>query len=99
MKKAIVLHERDNVATLIDDVSKNTDVTLTGERDETLKIATDIPYGHKCALHPIRKGEKILKYGQVIGRATSDIALGEHVHVHNVEALRARGDQQEGDTR
>ncbi len=34
----------------------------------------------------------MLKYGQVIGRATADIAVGEHVHVHNIESTRGRGD-------
>jgi altronate hydrolase len=27
----------------------------------------------------------VLKYGWPIGRATADIAVGDHVHVHNVE--------------
>ena len=35
----------------------------------------------------------MLKYGIVIGRATHDIQQGQHVHVHNVEALRGRGDK------
>ena len=39
-------------------------------------------------LHP----DDIRKYGQVVGRATADIRTGDHVHVHNVEALRGRGD-------
>ncbi len=51
-----------------------------------------IPTGHKIALRPIARGESILKYGQVMGRATEAIAAGEHVHVHNVEGLRGRGD-------
>ena len=33
-----------------------------------------------------------MKYGQPIGRATAAIAPGEHVHVHNIESLRGRGD-------
>jgi len=43
-------------------------------------------------LRRIRCGEDILKYAAVIGRATKDIQVGEHVHVHNVESTRARGD-------
>ena len=34
----------------------------------------------------IRAGEKVLKYGAVIGTATSDIGRGEHVHTHNLES-------------
>ncbi len=43
-----------------------------------------IPQGHKIAIQPIAKGEAVRKYGQVIGLATADIAIGEHVHVHNM---------------
>ncbi len=45
-----------------------------------------IPAGHKYALLPICKGEYIVKYGEIIGRATQDIAKGEWVHTHNVKS-------------
>lgn len=41
--------------------------------------------GHKYALTPIKKGENVIKYGSPIGHATSDIAVGEHVHTHNLK--------------
>ena len=41
--------------------------------------------GHKYALCPIKAGENVIKYGSPIGHATSDIAVGEHVHTHNVK--------------
>lgn len=40
--------------------------------------------GHKYAIRPIADGENVIKYGMPIGRATCDIAVGDHVHVHNV---------------
>ena len=40
----------------------------------------------------ISKGENLIKYGEAIGQATQDIEEGQHVHVHNVESLRGRGD-------
>ena len=45
-----------------------------------------IPAGHKYALQSIAKGEYIVKYGEIIGRATQDIAEGEWVHTHNVKS-------------
>ena len=42
------------------------------------------PRGHKVALRPIAKGEKVIKYGFPIGIATADIAEGEWVHSHNL---------------
>ena len=41
--------------------------------------------GHKYALRAIAAGENVIKYGSPIGHATSDIAMGEHVHTHNVK--------------
>src|SRR6202008_2774327 len=39
--------------------------------------------GHKMAVEPIAKGQPVLKFGQIIGFATEDIAPGSHVHTHN----------------
>ena len=39
--------------------------------------------GHKMAAEPIAKGQPVLKFGQIIGFATEDIAPGAHVHTHN----------------
>lgn len=93
MIRAIVLNESDNVATLIDTGTAGEEAKISGAGNATLKLSTDVPYGHKMATTQISNGADILKYGKVIGRATADIAVGEHVHVHNVESLRARGDR------
>lgn len=92
MPRAIVLNASDNVATLIDPGQAKASVELTGEGKGKVTLAADIPYGHKCAIKAVAKGANVVKYGEVIGRATADIAVGAHVHVHNVEALRGRGD-------
>jgi hypothetical protein len=39
----------------------------------------------------IGAGDSVVKYGEVIGRATSAIAAGRHVHVHNVVSARLPG--------
>ena len=46
----------------------------------------DISAGHKIALVDIKKGEPIIKYGMVIGKATKDIKKGEWVHTHNMKS-------------
>ena len=45
-----------------------------------------IPAGHKYALRDISCGEYVIKYGEIIGRATADISAGEWVHTHNVKS-------------
>jgi altronate hydrolase len=52
----------------------------------TLTLSGRIGLGHKIALVPIRKGQPILKYGQIIGFASQDVAPGDLVHVHNLSA-------------
>lgn len=49
-------------------------------------IAARIGMGHKLAAKPVRAGEKIIKYGAPIGSATQAIAVGAHVHLHNVKS-------------
>lgn len=46
----------------------------------------NIPAGHKFALKDIAKGEFVIKYGEVIGRASCDIKKGDWVHTHNVKS-------------
>jgi altronate dehydratase small subunit len=91
--KAIVISEQDNVATLISGGEEGHQPSLTGAVSEgAVTLVSDVPPGHKVAISPIAKGEQITKYGHAIGTATADIRTGEHVHVHNMESNRGRGD-------
>ena len=56
----------------------------------SLIVRENIPFGHKVALRRIAKDEPVIKYGEVIGKATADIGEGEWVHVHNLVSLRGR---------
>ena len=47
-------------------------------------VRVDLANGHKYAIRPISNGENVIKYGYPIGHATRDIAMGEHVHSHNL---------------
>src|SRR5688572_21621928 len=58
--------------------------TLLSDGTVTLALADDVPAGHKLAVRPVRVGDPVRKYGQVIGLASSAIAAGEHVHAHNL---------------
>jgi altronate dehydratase small subunit len=94
MVRAIVLNPTDNVATLIDSGgAADTAVELRGEKTGKVQLKQDIPFGHKVALAAIAKGTDVVKYGKVIGETTAEIAVGEHVHVHNVDSKRGRGDK------
>ncbi len=91
MKKAIQLDDRDNVATVTDDVSKGEQVEVLSPMGEVIldtKPVEDIIFGHKLTLRKLNKGEEIIKYGEVIGVASKPITVGEWVHTHNVESGR-----------
>lgn len=92
-RDAIVIKRQDNVATAIRDIRAGKTAAVGVEEERMIvRASQDIPFGHKLALRPIQGGADIVKYGTVIGRATRDIQAGEHVHVHNVESTRGRGD-------
>ena len=92
MPRSITLHPSDNVATLIDPAREGETCSLQGEASGQLIARQDVAFGHKICISPIPLGANVLKYGQVIGRATRAIAPGEHAHVHNFDSARARGD-------
>lgn len=90
MSKVIILDDRDNVATAIDDIPEGAKVNSAGGETTTIE---PIPFGHKVALVDLPAGTAILKYGEQIGLALHDIARGACVHVHNVDSQRGRGDK------
>ncbi|HZG85048.1 UxaA family hydrolase [Paenibacillus sp.] len=91
---AIRMHADDHVATALRDVKAGETVSFRfgGERLQVTAL-DDVAFGHKIALMFIPEGTHVKKYGEVIGRATTNIEAGRHVHVHNIEGIRGRGDQ------
>ena len=90
---AVIAHNKDNVATATGDLPQGTSVTLKSqENNYVISLSQNIDYGHKFSLVPIKKGSHVVKYGEIIGLATTDINVGEHVHVHNIASARGRGD-------
>ena len=92
-RDAIVIKEEDNVATALRDLHCN-DLVSVGIGDKTIAVTLveSVAFGHKFAVLDILKGQDIIKYGEVIGRATADISAGAHAHIQNIESLRGRGD-------
>jgi len=72
------LSESDNVAVALRSLKAQDQVN-------GISLSSAIPKGHKVALSPIAKGERVLKYAQTIGIAREAIATGEHVHTHNLD--------------
>lgn len=91
---AIIIHKSDNIATALKNINKGERAIFIKDGiEETIITEDNIPYGHKLSLLDIAKNSNIVKYGEVIGGALENISKGMHVHVHNIESLRARGDK------
>src|SRR5713101_4970364 len=78
---AIVLNPADDVAIAKREIPAGSVLEDAGGR---IEVRQDIRPGHKVARHAKSTGEKVRRYGQVIGFATADIAIGDHVHTQNL---------------
>ena len=83
--KFITTDLKDNVTTARIEVQSD---TILSTDDKTIKTKELIPFGFKMALKDINKGDPVIKYGQRIGIATQNIAIGELVHTHNLSGER-----------
>jgi altronate dehydratase small subunit len=93
MENVLVLSPLDNVGNAIENVALNQLIFYKSENNTDALTANQvIPFGFKVALRSIKKGEPVIKYGSIIGRATEDIQPGDLVHVHNLAGCRGRGD-------
>lgn len=89
MINSLMIDEKDNVAVAIEPIKKGSEVNCKIGNEVISFIAKqDIQIYHKIASKDIKKGETIVKYGQHIGLAGTDIEVGEHVHIHNVQDHR-----------
>ncbi len=90
---AIKIHPDDNVATLINDAEGESKVIIISSNGDTVRrvqVTNSLQLAHKLAIEKIEKNTDVIKYGEVIGRATQSIEAGDHVHVHNVVSLRVK---------
>ena len=81
---ALRIVAQDDVAVALRDLAAAERITV-GESE--IEMRDPIARGHKFAVRDIAAGATVLKYGFPIGRATTAIARGSHVHTHNVQTL------------
>lgn len=92
-QKAVILNAKDNVATALAELPAGDTLELKlGEKKMVVTLSAPVPFGHKFSLANIESDSPVIKYGEVIGTATTNIQPGDYVHVHNVVSARGRGD-------
>ncbi len=78
--RVVKIADQDNVAVVVAPTTKGEAIEGT-----SLVALCDIPQGHKVALVDIGKGEKVVRYGVVLGYAMEDIKAGGWVNEFNIE--------------
>lgn len=80
--------EKDSVAVAVRDVPPGTQSVafLTSTKRSKVETVEEIPLGHKVALVPISANSSVVEYGEIVGTATQNIAIGELVHIHNIRS-------------
>ncbi len=78
MAAPLVLNSADNVAILTERTPAGADPLGIGH-----PLSIPVAGGHKIARRAIAPGQPVLKFGQIIGHASTAIAPGDHVHTQN----------------
>jgi len=82
MQEAIKIHEADNVAVALKNLSVGQTVNIGREN---IILIEEIAAGHKFALEDLKPGSEVIKYGYSIGKSIQPIHAGEWVHTHNLK--------------
>lgn len=93
-KKAILMNKKDSVAMALMPFEKDDEIEVVYNNEviTRLYVLEDIEMYHKISIKPIPKNELVVKYGEVIGKATVSIKAGQHVHVNNIESVMVKNE-------
>jgi len=81
----LLMDDTDNVVTCVEEIPQGgTVVYRKNGQVLTLTAEEQIPYCHKIALVDLAKGDKVLKYGELIGETNAPIAKGHWVSDKNI---------------
>ncbi len=79
--KYLKINPADNVAVAIANLKANEEICID---NKVIRLAEDIPAGHKIALQDFKEGENVIKYGYPIGHTRQPIAQGCWINENNI---------------
>ncbi|MFK3888164.1 aldo/keto reductase [Sphingomonas sp. NPDC079357] len=82
-QQLILLHPDDNVMICVAPIAAGDLLPVSGG---TIPAREGVTVGHKIARHPLKAGDKVIKYGAPIGSMTDAAAAGQWVHMHNMKS-------------
>lgn len=96
-QRLLLLAPGDSVFVLRDQIAAGEMIVVEGTK---VRVQVALGLGHKIARVALAPGDKVVKYGAPIGSATKAIAVGDHVHLHNLKSdytpTHGRGGAQAG---
>lgn len=81
--QVILLHPSDNIVVCVAHIYAGDQIDIDAQ---AVSVSHDIDVGHKLARRALNVGDKIYRYGAPIGSMTQAVAMGEHVHMHNMQS-------------
>jgi hypothetical protein len=81
--RLLLLAPGDSVYVLRGPIAAGEVIAVAGRQ---VRVPVALGLGHKIARVAVPAGGKVIKYGAPIGSASRDIAVGEHVHLHNLRS-------------
>ena len=87
---ALMINPDTDTVGVVTVASKKGDIVRfkTNQGVQEVTLCADIPIYHKFSYRAVKKGEPVIKYGEQLGLASQDIAVGDYVHTHNLESQR-----------
>ncbi|WFS62323.1 UxaA family hydrolase [Pseudodesulfovibrio thermohalotolerans] len=86
---SLYINPSDNVAMVTIELAAGQKACFRdGDGEASVTLKGDVPIYHKFCIKDIAKGEHVIKYGESLGIALSDISVGDYVHTHNLQSER-----------
>jgi len=77
------INPRDNVLVVCKRLNEGDMLEIGGQQ---IVVSHALGLGHKVAAVALKAGDPVVKFGLPIGVATTAIAAGEHIHLHNMKS-------------
>lgn len=92
MGHKFLIHKRgDHVGVAVEPIAAGeAAIGVFMDDDSTIEVVAraDVPLGHKIAIRATDGDVSVTEYGIKIGVAPDGLAVGDHVHTHNLKSAR-----------
>ena len=81
--RLLLLSPGDTVFVLRGQIAAEEEILVQGQ---PIHLPLALGLGQKIARVAMATGDKVIKYGAPIGSVTQAVAVGDHVHLHNLKS-------------